>query len=397
MFDIALLNVTLILPDRLVPAAGLQVKAGRIVAFGPMESLPPWSGSQFDAQGQYLAPGFVDMHVHGGDGADFMDGDEAAFAKVIAAHRRHGTTGLVPTSTVATHKQTLRFLELSEQFRAAGQVLGAHLYGPYFNEDKVGCHPQAPARPPTRDEYAEYLRFAPTILVATCAPELPGASDFFRDAAALGIRLNAGHSNASWTEMEAAFQLGMRHVDHFYCAMSSVPGMRERFGVPMQASMTEFVLGTDAMTTEVIADGRHLAPELLRFVVKMLGPDRTALVTDSNRALDMPPGEYVFGPLDCGVTIVSDGEVGWTADRSALASSVRGMDFMIRHMHHTVGVDLPTAIRMATLTPARILGLDAELGSLALGKRADLVLLDSALNVRTVWMAGECVVNQDAP
>ena len=152
--------------------------------------------------------------------------------------------------------------------------------------------------------------------------------------------------------------------------------------------MTEFVLGTDLMTTEVIADGCHLAPELLRFVVRMLGPDRTALVTDSNRALDMPPGEYVFGPLDCGVTIVSDGDVGWTADRSALASSVRGMDFMVRHMHQVVGIDLPTAVRMATLTPARILGLDKELGSLSVGKRADLVLLDNSLEVSTVWLRG---------
>lgn len=391
MSDLAVLNATLVLPDRLIADAGLHVGAGRIVALGPSDALPSWDGPIFDAGGQFLAPGFIDMHVHGGDGADFMDGDEASFAKAIAAHRRHGTTGIVPTSTVATHEQTLRFLQLSEQFRVAGHVLGAHLYGPYFNEDKVGCHPKAPARPPTKNEYAEYLRYASSILVATCAPELPGACDFFRDAAALGVRLNAGHSNASWTEMAAAYQLGMRHVDHFYCAMSSVPGMRERFGVPMQASMAEFVLATDEMTTEVIADGHHLAPELLRFVVEMMGPDRTALVTDCNRALDMPPGEYIFGPQNCGVTIVSDGEVGWTLDRTALASSVCGMDHMVRHMHQTVGVELHTAIRMATLTPAKILGVDHILGSLAVGKRADLVLLAEELKISHMWLNGEAV------
>ncbi len=388
MSDVTILNATLVLPDRLLDDAWLQIQSGRIAAFGACDSLMPPAGPTWDASGRFLAPGFIDMHVHGGDGADFMDGDEAAFATVIAAHRRHGTTGLVPTSTVATHEQTLRFLELSEHFRATGQVLGAHLYGPYFNEDKVGCHPLAPTRPPTKSEYGEYLRFANTMLVATCAPELPGASDFFRDAAAAGIRLNAGHSNASWSEMQAAFDLGMRHVDHFYCAMSSVPGLRERFGVPMQASMTEFVLATNEMTTEIIADGQHLAPELLRFVVRMLGVDRVALVTDSNRALDMPPGEYIFGPRDAGVTIVSDGAVGWTADQSALASSVRGMDFMVRHMHQTVGLELPQAVRMATLTPATILGVDTELGSLEIGKQADLVLLDEQLNVRRVWMKG---------
>ena len=388
MSDFAIVNATLVLPDQLLPDGGLHVRSGRIACCGPLHALSSWNGETVDAEGQFLSPGFVDMHVLGGDGADFMDGDAASFAKVIAAHRRHGTTGIVPTSTVATHEQTLRYLSLCDQFRRDAQILGAHLYGPFFNEDKVGCHPKAPARPPAKAEYEQYLEFAKTILVATCAPELPGAMDFFRDAAALGIRLNAGHSNASWTEMQSAFELGMRHVDHFYCAMSSVPGMRERFGVPMQASMAEFVLGTDQMTTEVIADGRHLAPELLRFVIKMLGSDRTALVTDCNRALDMPPGEYVFGPIDCGVTIVSDGEVGWTADRSALASSVRGMDFMVRHMHQSVGIDLPSAIKMATLTPARILGLDDELGSLAIGKRADLVLLDHDLSISRVWHAG---------
>jgi len=388
MSDVTILNATLVMPDRLLTGAWLSVQSGRIAALGTLESMPTQTGQTWDAAGRYLAPGFIDMHVHGGDGADFMDGDQAAFAKAIAAHRRHGTTGLVPTSTVATHEQTLRFLELSEHFRAAGQVLGAHLYGPYFNEDKVGCHPLAPTRSPTKSEYSEYLRFANTMLVATCAPELPGASDFFRDAAAAGIRLNAGHSNASWFEMQVAFDLGMRHVDHFYCAMSSVPGLRERFGVPMQASMAEFVLATNEMTTEIIADGRHLAPDLLRFVVRMLGVDRVALVTDSNRALDMPPGEYVFGPQDAGVTIVSDGEVGWTADRSALASSVRGMDFMVRHMHQVVGFDLAQAVRMATLTPAKILGVDRSLGSLEVGKQADLVLLDQQLEVRGVWMSG---------
>lgn len=391
MPDFAIVNATLVLPDRLLPQAGLHVRSGRISEYGALRSLSAWSGETIDAGGQFVAPGFVDMHVHGGDGADFMDGDSQSFASVIAAHRRHGTTGIVPTSTVATHEQTLRYLTLCDQFRRDGEVLGAHLYGPFFNEDKVGCHPKAPARPPVKAEYEQYLAFAETILVATCAPELPGAMDLFRAAAACGIRLNAGHSNASWAEMQTAFDLGLRHVDHFYCAMSSVPGMRERFGVPMQASMAEFVLGTDQMTTEVIADGCHLAPELLRFVVRMLGPERTALVTDSNRALDMPPGDYVFGPLDGGITIVSDGEVGWTADRSALASSVRGMDHMVRHMYQNVGFDLPTAVRMATLTPSRILGLEKELGSIDVGKRADLLLLDRQLNVRRVWVGGRLV------
>ena len=157
----------------------------------------------------------------------------------------------------------------------------------------------------------------------------------------------------------------------------------------MQASMLEFVLDHEDMTTEVIADGRHLSPELLRFVAKWKGPGRTALVTDCSRALDCAPGLYVFGPKDEGETFYSDGGVGLMPDSASLASSVRGMDFMVRHMHQSAGVDLPAAVRMASLTPASILGRDREMGSLEAGKLADFVVLDEALAVRKVFVAGE--------
>jgi N-acetylglucosamine-6-phosphate deacetylase len=392
-------NATLVLPDRLVSGGAIDVDSGRISAAGAGDELAEWRGATVDAAGDFVTPGFVDLHVHGGDNADFMDGTVAAFETVIRAHTRHGTTSIVPTSTVARHEQTLEFLENTRTLQRRGaephlglaRVAGAHLYGPYFNEDKVGCHPRDPARPPTAAEYEQYLEFADVMLTATCAPELPGAADFFRAASAKGVRLNAGHSNATWSEMAAAYELGLRHVDHLYCAMSSVSSLRDRCGTPMQASMLEFVLATAGMTTEVIADGRHLAPELLRFVATVIGPDRTALVTDCSRALDQPPGRYTFGPLDGGETFDSDGGVGLLPGSVNLASSVRGMDFMVRHMYQQVGLDLPAAVRMATLTPARIVGLQDEIGSLAPGTRADLVLLDAALEVTRVFVDGEPV------
>jgi N-acetylglucosamine-6-phosphate deacetylase len=392
-------NATLVLPDRLAADGCVDISDGRLLAVGPRADLPPWSGPTLDAGGDFVAPGFIDLHVHGGDNADFMDGTLQAFETVIRAHTRHGVTGIVPTSTVAHHEQTIAFLENAralqrrgpEPARGLARTLGAHLYGPYFAEDRVGCHPKLPARPPTRVEFEQYLRFADVLLTATCAPELPGAADFYRAASAAGVRLNAGHSNATWAEMADAYALGVRHVDHFYCAMSSVSSLRERCGTPMQASMMEFVLDTADMTTEVIADGRHLSPELLRFVLKWKGADKTALVTDCSRALDQPPGTYTFGPLEGGEPFYSDGGVGLLPNSQSLASSVRGMDFMVRHMHQSVGVDLPTAVRMATLTPAAIVGKDRELGSLAPGKRADLLVLDRDLAVRSVYVAGEQV------
>jgi N-acetylglucosamine-6-phosphate deacetylase len=266
--------------------------------------------------------------------------------------------------------------------------LGAHLYGPYFAEDKVGCHPRTTARPPTKAEYEQYLGYADTILTATCAPELPGAVEFYKAANARGVRLNAGHSNATWGEMEAAYAHGVRHVDHFYCAMSSVPSLRVRCGTPMQASMAEFVLAHADMTTEVIADGKHLSPELLRFVLTMKGPDATALVTDCNRALDRPEGRYLFGNKDDGEPFIHEVGVGWAADKKSLASSVRGMDFMVRHMVQGAGVDIPTAIRLGTQTPAKILGVEGAVGSLLPGRHADILFLGKDLGVQATMVSG---------
>lgn len=392
-------NATLVLPGSLVADGALQIEHGRLTAVGERRALPAWSGTTVDAEGQFVAPGFIDLHVHGGDNADFMDGTLEACETAIRAHTRHGVTTIVPTSTVAYHEQTLAFLRHTQALRDRGadparglcRTLGAHLYGPFFADDKVGCHPKLPARPPIAAEYEQYLAFDGVVLTATCAPELPGATGFYRAAAARGVRLNAGHSNATWAEMAMAHALGVRHVDHFYCAMSSVASLRDRCGTPMQASMMEFVLDHGDMTTEVIADGRHLSPELLRFVVKWKGAGRTALVTDCSRALDCPPGLYTFGPADGGEPFYSDGAVGLMPDSPNLASSVRGMDFMVRHLHQATGVDLPTAVRMASLTPATILGRERDMGSLEVGKIADLVVLDDALAVRRVFVAGEPV------
>jgi N-acetylglucosamine-6-phosphate deacetylase len=224
--------------------------------------------------------------------------------------------------------------------------------------------------------------------VATCSAELPGAEAFYREARRRGCLVTCGHSNASWAEMARAFRAGMRHVDHFWCAMSSVPSVRERLGFPMQASMEEFVLAHDAMSTEVLADGEHLAPELLDYAFRMKGVERLCLVTDASRAGDLPPGEYRFGPSADGEWFTSNGRVGYQSGAS-LASSVVGMDTMVRNMARLTSASEVDAIRMASLTPAERVGLGADLGSLEVGKRADVLVLSGALDVRRVFIAGD--------
>lgn len=382
----------LVLPDRILADAVLVCRQGKIASLSQRE--PPRDAIVIDLEGGYLAPGYIDIHVHGGGGADFMDGTREAIQTACSAHLRHGTTTIFPTTTTASPRQIRSMLSACAEFQAAAigpNFGGVHLYGPFFADDKVGCHSRSGRRNPTAGEYDGYFDTG-LIRVATCAAELPGALPFYERARECGCLVTCGHSNASWSEMQAAFQAGMRHVDHFWCAMSSVASLRARFGVPMQASMNEFVLLQHEMSTEVIADGCHLSPELLEFAFRMKGPTRLCLVTDCNRALDLPPGEYEFGDRQDGNLFRSDGQVGWALEGESLASSVVGMDRMVRVMKNSTTATLPEVVRMASLTPAERVGIAQETGSIEVGKRADLLVLDKQLDVRKVFVRGRQLV-----
>jgi N-acetylglucosamine-6-phosphate deacetylase len=387
----------LILPDTILQRGAVLVHDSIIEAVAPENALSvPSAVERIDSGDGYIAPGFVDLHVHGGAGCDFMDGTAAAFEAVLNAHARHGTTSIVPTSTVARDEQIMVFLELARKYRnetsRAARVLGAHLYGPYFGAAAHGCHPAEPLRLPDPDEYERYLAFGDSIVTATVAPELPGAEQFVKNCVTRGIRANAGHSHATFSQMAAAVSWGVSHVDHLYCAMSDRARLRQSQPYPMRGGVLEAAFYFDELTTEVIADGMHLAPELLELAVKIKSPDRLAIVTDCNRALDMPEGEYTFGPLDGGQTFVHRNRVGIMPDGQSLASGATGMDHAIQTFHRSTGVSLPDVVRMASLTPASIVGWSDRIGSLEAGKLADVVVLDGDLSVVRVFVGGREVI-----
>lgn len=386
--QLAIVNGTVILEDALLEDAHVLCEDDRIVRVAQGQRVPK-AAKVVDAGGGFISPGFVDIHVHGGNGADFMDGTVAAVQTACLAHAKHGTTTIFPTTTTGSHDQILTMLNTCRQAQQQGVALnlaGVHLYGPYFAEDKVGCHAQEGRREPLAEEFRQYFATG-LVKIATCAAELPGAAAFYKAAKRRRCLITCGHSNASFTEMQRAFDAGMRHVDHFWCAMSSVPSLRQRFGVPMQASMAEFVLLQTEMSTEVIADGMHLAPELLEFAYRMLGPKRLCLVTDCNRALDLPPGKYRFGSDLDGTLFESDRRVGW-APNGSLASSIVGMDHMVRHMKKATSASLPEVVRMASLTPAERTGIQGKSGSIAVGKSANLLVLNRRLQVERVLLRG---------
>ena len=386
-------NGQIVFPDR-IERGTLMVQDGRITGVLDSEATMLAGTTFVDAAGGYICPGFVDLHVHGGAGGDFMDGTEESFQLALRCHARHGTTRLAVTTTVATHEQILATLELARRFRLnpdpkGARVMGVHFYGPYFRYEARGAHPGAAIRPPVKKEYAQYLEFAEDLVTATVAPEIAGAKDFALACRGKGVRTNVGHSWATFAQMTEAVAWGVRHVDHLFCAMSDKSKLRQFQMYPMQGGVLEATLYYDELTTEVIADGKHLDSSLLQVALKLKGADRLALVTDSSRALDMPDGDYKIGPRNGGEPFIKQDGVGLLPDGSALASSVNGMDHMVRTFIELTGRPLWEVVRMASLTPARIAGRDREIGSLDSGKRADIVVLDKDLNVKRVFIDGK--------
>ncbi len=380
-------------PDRVARGA-IVVRDGQIAEVLAEGVALPQDATIVDAGDGYLAPGFVDLHVHGGAGGDFMDGTPESFRLALESHARHGTTRMAVTTTVARHEQILATLELTRRFRAtpesnAARVMGAHFYGPYFRYEAKGAHPGAAIRPPVEQEFEQYLEYADDLVTATVAPEVPGAKEFALACKSKGVRTNVGHSWATFAQMTEAVAWGVRHVDHLFCAMSDKSKLRQFQMYPMQGGVLEATLFYDELTTEVIADGKHLDAGLLQLALKIKGPDRLALVTDCSRALDMPNDrEYLIGPRDGGEPFIKRDGVGMMPDGSALASSAEGMDHMVRTFQHLTGRPLYEVIRMASLTPARIAGRDGDLGSLERGKQADVLVLDRDLAVKRVFIEG---------
>jgi N-acetylglucosamine-6-phosphate deacetylase len=387
----ALVGATAILPDRLLENSYIEFTRGLLTRVGKAPKQLPKGLEVIDVTGKYLAPGWIDIHVHGGAGADFMDGTQQAIETAARAHLKHGTTTMFPTTTTGSQTSIMKMIQaVADASKANDNGLptleGVHLYGPYFLPEKSGCHKKTGCRTPERDEFESYFKTG-WIRIATCAAELPGADAFYRAANKRGCLITCGHSDASWSEMAAAHKLGMSHVDHFWCAMSSVPSVRARLGSPMQGSMAEFVLANSTMSTEVIADGFHLAPELLQFAWQIKGSKMLALVSDTSRALDMPPGQYTFGDPKEEVWIESTGKVGLNPT-GGLASSVVALDHCVRHMAKATKIPLHEIVRMATLTPAERTGIADTRGSLEKGKRSDVLVLNNKMNVERVFYCG---------
>jgi N-acetylglucosamine-6-phosphate deacetylase len=328
-----------------------------------------------------------------------MDAASPDVETVFRYHLAHGTTALCPTTATAPLEEILAALDGIAAYRAGpqryGRALGAHIEGPYLTMSKRGCHLPEFVRNPEEHEWRRILERGP-VASMTLAPELPGAHDLIYALRKNGANASAGHSEALYHEMQDAADRGVNHVTHLYCAMTDAMNNRWR-GTPhpRAAGMVEAVYLDDRLSSELITDGKHLSREMLTLALRVKGYEKLAIITDAMRGAGMPDGDYTFGPRHGMLAHVRNREAR-IPDGTALASSVYPMSEMVHTFHALTGCPLWQAVRMASLTPAEIAGVADDLGSLAPGKRADILLFDEQVNVSAVYLGGAAALSAAA-
>jgi len=383
-----LTNARLVFPARLA-RGGVRVRDGKIAAILGEDARPEPGEEVRDLGGNFLAPGFIDVHIHGAMRRDAMEAESEAFRTICEFHAAGGTTSLALTTITETSDKILRTLEAVTAYRAepqtGAQVLGVHIEGPYFSKEKPGAHRIELIRNPQREEWERWLAHRDVITQMTVAPELPGALELIDALVAAGIRVSGGHTDAWDEEAAAAFAHGMRQATHTFNCMSTA----RRRGPFRAAGMLEFAMSEPEMLCELIADGRHVSPTLMRALYRAKGADGIALVTDAAAGAGLAEGEHFFlGEIE---GVVRD-EVALTADGRALCSSTATMIRLVRNVVQLIGAPLAEAVRMATLNPARALRLDDKKGVLKTGADADLVVFTDNFEVTQTFVAGRALL-----
>ena len=389
-------NGKVIFPDKIEENLSVVCENGKITDILHYEDIDiDENDTVIDAENKYIAPGFIDIHTHGGGGHDFMDGTVEAYLGAAETHARYGTTALLPTTLTSTFDELLKtfsiYKEAVRKNTKGAKFLGLHLEGPYFAYNQRGAQDPKYLRNPEPEEYNKILSESDDIVRWSLAPELPGALEFGKVLTSKNILTSIAHSDAIYEEVLDAFSAGFTHVTHLYSAMSSVT-RRNAF---RYAGVLEAAYLIDDMTVEIIADGVHLPKSLLQFVYKFKGSDKTALCTDSMRGAGMPDGESILGSLEKGQKVIIEDGVAKLTDRTAFAGSVATTDRLVRTMVEVAEVPLLEAVKMMTLTPARIMRIDQQKGSVEIGKDADIVIFDDNIHVSHTILEGNVIFRNE--
>ena len=348
--------------------------------------LPVVGAEIIDAHGCDVVPGGIEMHVHGGGGRDFMEGTEDAFRTAVDAPLQHGTTAIFPTLSSSTMPMIRAAVATTEKLMAEpdSPVMGLHLEGHYLSLEMAGGQIPENIKNPDPAEYEPLLSSTRCIKRWDAAPELPGIREFGACCVRHGVLPSVAHTAAEYPDVKAAYEAGFTHATHFYNAMKGFHKVREY----KHEGTVESVYALPDMTVEMIADGIHVPPVILRMIYLVKGVERTAMITDA-LACAASDSQTAFDPR----VIIEDG-VCKLSDRSALAGSIATMDRLVRTAVQQAGIPMEDACRMVSETPARIMHIYDRKGSLQRGKDADIILFDSDQQLRFVMQMGRVVRNE---
>lgn len=384
-------NGKVVLPTSTVNA-DIRIEHGKITEIDAYVS-PQIGEEVVDACGKIVTCGFVDIHTHGGFGADFMDKSDDAFEKALGFHLTNGTTSVVATSCTAPENEIVEFLEFCRNYMRTHngdcRVVGVHVEGPYLSKRNKGAQKEEDLKVPSKDDYSFLLDYADVVKTVTISPELDGADLMTKRLTESGIVVSGGHDDGIYPDFMPAINNGLCHLTHIYCAMSElrfVDGVRN-------VGLREYGLIDDRLSVEMIADNKHIPPMLAKMIIKAKGADKVCVVSDSLRCAGMKRDGTVY-KLGSGETaqdvIIGDG-VATLADGSRFAGSITCVRQMVKNLVDA-GIPLVDAVRMGTLNPARVVGIDKDVGSIEKGKRADICILDENLELVSLICNGKKVI-----
>lgn len=370
-------------PEGVKKGATVIVEGNRIAEVTDA-SIEITDSNVIDATGMNVVPGGIELHIHGGGGSDFMECTPSAYRNAMNAHMLHGTTSFYPTISSGSVQMMIDAVEASKVVmnEPNSAMLGLHIEGPYFNPEKAGAQMKQFITPPIKEDYERIISGSDGVIKRWDeAPELPGTVEFGEYLCKHGILPSIAHTKAEYPDVKKAYDAGFTHATHFYNAMTGFHNVREF----KHEGTVESIYAIPDMTVEVVADGVHVPPTILKMIYLVKGVEKTSLITDA-LACSVSDSTVAFDPR----VIIEDG-VCKLSDHSALAGSIATMDRLIRTMVSKAEIPLFDVIRMTSETPARIMGVLDRKGTLEKGKDADIVMYDSDINVKWVMQMGQIV------
>lgn len=346
-----------------------------------------------DATNCIIIPGLIDIHTHGAGGYDVMDLKPEAFREISICKAQMGCTAFLPTSLSCNFDSLKTLLEIFKDIYDrqmyknwnGAKMIGLNIEGPFISDEMRGAQPVEYIYPPKKDMVKHLLDFAKYIKIITMAPEVPGVMELAMQLKSAGVLISIGHSNATFEDVVAALEHGFSHVTHIYSAMSTV----RRINLLRVPGVIEAAYLFDDLTVEMIADGKHLPPSLMKLIIEKKPLDKIIAITDSMRAAGMPEGKYKIGGEKDGFDVIVEDGVAKLIDKTAFAGSVARVDDLLRNLVNFVKVDILTATKLLTVNPAKELGLFPHKGVINVDSDADLVILDANLNVITTFVEGK--------